>query len=160
MFTDREKFLFRYPGTSVSQAKWVQKGQRHEAHTVNHPMAVNMYAGITMYGVTKLHIVAGTSKLASTFHNQKGVKAKNITTADYTHVMLKTLLPEGRRLFGSHGITTWILQKDNDPTHKGASRRAITEWDSRRNGSQVSLLPDWPPNSPDLIPIEDLWSIM
>ena len=63
VFTDRKKFLFGYPGTSVSQAKWVQKGQRHEAPTVNHPMTVNVYAGITMYGVTKLHMVAGTSKI-------------------------------------------------------------------------------------------------
>lgn len=158
MFTDRQKFFFYYPGTSVKKVSWVRKGQRRVAKKVNHAMCVNMYAGITKFGVTKPHFVAGTSKKDTKFTNKKGQPAKNITANEYKHVVADTFLKEGQRLFGSQGITTWVLQQDNDPTHKKAATAASEEWNRAHPGNSVYLLQCWPPNSPDLSPIENVWA--
>jgi hypothetical protein len=155
MVTDRSKFHFSYPGVIVKPTKWVRKGTKSVAHKVNHAQVVNLYAGITKWGVTKCHIVAGTSKHKSIYLNKKGQGSKNITSAEYRDVLKNTLLPEGRRIFGNQGMGTWYLQQDNDPSHRVAAN-VIKEWNAQR-GSSVQLLPDWPPNSPDLSPIENFW---
>lgn len=158
MFTDRKKFQFRYVGTPVQRVAWVVKGQRREAKQPNHALCINMYAGITKYGVTKPHFVVGTSKLVTEFLNQKGKEAKNITSQQYKEVVAQTLLPEGKRIFSAQGISTWVLQQDNDPTHPKAGPQALKEWQQANPGSSVSLLANWPPSSPDLSPIENVWS--
>lgn len=157
MFTDRKRFLWKYPGTSVSPVRWAVKGE-HEpgAYSPNHPYCVNIYAGITAWGATICHVVAGTSKHKTTYTNKKGDKASNITCSEYAAVLTKTLLPEGRRIFSTQGISDWTLQQDNDPAHKEAGA-VIADWNNKHR-SCVQLLANWPPNSPDLNPIENLWA--
>jgi hypothetical protein len=156
MFTDRKKFLFSYPGAKVRAVEWIQVGATRQAACVNHPQCVNIYAGISKYGVTKCHIVAGSSKTKTSFVNKKGQTAKNITSSEYQHVLKDTLLPGGKLLFSVHGTSCWVLQQDNDPTHRVATD-IVKEW-SKDHASNVSLLNNWPPNSPDLSPIENVWS--
>ena len=119
-FTDRKKFHFTYPGTKVQPVSWLLDGAPREARSVNHALVVNVYAGITRHGVTQFHEVAGTSKHESTYKNKKGKGARNITSSEYGNVVKATLLPEGRRIFSTQGVSTWLLQQDNDPTHKAA----------------------------------------
>lgn len=159
MFTDRKKFLLRYPGAKVGPCSYVVKGQRRSAPMVSKPMVVNVYAGITRFGVTKLHFVAGTSKMKTTHKNKKGQDARNVTSSEYKEVVAKTFLPEARRIFSSQGMSSFILQQDNDPTHKTASQQAVAEWNAKHN-SAISILPNWPPNSPDLSLIENVWGIV
>ena len=52
-------------------------------------------------------------------------------------------------------MASWTYQQDNDPPHKLASSH-INAWDSL-HGFSVKLLTNWPPNSPDLNPIENVW---
>lgn len=156
LFTDRCKFHFYYPGVSVKPQQWVKQGQAAEASAVNHAQTVNIYAGITRFGVTDCHIVAGTSKHKSTFSNKQGKPAKNITSDEYETVLQSTLLPGGRKIFSAKGIASWVLQQDNDPTHKVAVP-VLQQWNNK-HASSVSVLPNWPPNSPDLNPIENVWS--
>ena len=158
MFTDRKKFLFTYPGAHVNKVSWVRKGQKRVAFKADHAMGLNVYAGLTTFGMTKPHLVAGTSKMATTFVNKKGDQAKNITSAEYEMVVMKTLLPQGKCIMGSQGITSWVLQQDNDPTHKKASAQALGEWKKANHVQNVSILLNWPPNSPDLSPIENVWA--
>jgi hypothetical protein len=158
MFTDMCRFLFWHPRARVHRSRWLKKGQQYVAPKVNHAMSFNLYAGITPFGVTKPHLVAGTSKLEATFLNKKGEQAKSITTSEYEHVLLSTLLKEGKRLFGSHGVTSWVIKQDNDPSHKRASQKALKQWHESFKGCHVTLLSDWPPNSPDLSPIENVWA--
>jgi hypothetical protein len=69
--------------------------------------------------------------------------------------MTTTLLPEGKRLFSCNGISSWTFQQDNDPTHKLAPAH-VAAWNAR-NASAVKVM-EWPPNSPDLSPIENIWA--
>ena len=157
MFTDRKRYELKYPGVKVSRSKWVVRGESWQAQQVNHPQSVNLYAGFTIHGITKAHVVTGTSKLKSGYLNKKGEAAKNITTAEYKDVLQKTLLPEGRRLFSTNGQSTWIFQQDNDPTHNSGPKW-VAEW-MKENGCHLKTLV-WPPNSPDLSPIENIWGIV
>ena len=159
MFTDRCKFNFYYPGVRVQSCAWVRVGHEREAPKVNHASCLNVYAGITKFGVTSMVVVAGTTKHKTTFKNKKGGDAKNITGGEYKHVVLQ-FLAEGKRIYTDKrvGVTHWYLQQDNDPTHKKASRAAMDEWRASNQGCVVDILPDWPPNSPDLSPIENVWS--
>jgi len=159
-FTDRCKFAFKYPGSVVRPTRWVRKGCNLRSGGVyqpNHPEVLNVYAGITKKGVTRMHIVTGTSKHQTKYKNKKGAPAKNITAEElYRDVVTKTLLPEGKRLLSRRRGGDWVLQQDNDPTHK-AARKELQAWNNQHSG-KVELLPNWPPNSPDLNPIENVWA--
>ena len=50
-----------------------------------------------------------------------------------------------------------MLQQDGDPTHAKATQ-VIQSYNARRRGSAVALLPNWPGNSPDVSPIENVWA--
>jgi transposase len=157
MFTDRKKFLFKYPGCALRRYSWVRKGGRRQAKKASRLVGVNVYAGITKYGITKVHCVAGTHNMKSTHTNLKGQGARNITKSEYKDVLEKTLLPEGSRIFRNVGITQWVFQQDNDPSHSAATD-IISAWNQSHTGGHVSLLQGWHGNSPDLNCIENLWA--
>lgn len=95
MFTDRKRFLFSYPGEKVHRVHWAVKGTHRQAAAVNHPQCLNVYAGITKWGVTKIHVVAGSSKHKTTHKNKKGQPASSITASEYFDVVSGTFLPKG-----------------------------------------------------------------
>lgn len=156
MFTDRKKFQFFYPGAKVKYCRWAVRGQRLTAASVNHAQCVNVYCGLTKYGMTEIHVVAGSSNHKTEYKNKKGSPAKNITAAEYRHVMKSTLLPQGTKIFSTRGISSWTMQQDNDPSHRPA-KETIQQWNDNHSSS-ISLLLNWPPNSPDLSPIENVWA--
>lgn len=157
LFTDRCKFHFRYPGCKVSRVQYVlKKGGKRRAKISSHPQTVNLYAGISYFGVTKSQEVEGTTKFNSSARNKRGELARNITAERYRSVLTGALLPGGSAIFQGQGIPAWVLQQDNDPTHRVA-KGVIKEWNGR-SGTRVELLDPWPPNSPDLNPIENVWS--
>jgi hypothetical protein len=160
MFSDRKRFLLQYPGSRISMVRWTlghTKASSDLAVTQpNHPYNVNIYAGLTRHGITDVHVVAGTTGYSSPHKNKQGGQARNITASEYKEVLTKTLLPEGRRLFTNVGVSTWWFQQDNDPTHKVAAE--VIEGYNKSNGCSVQLLPNWPPSSPDLNLIENVWA--
>lgn len=104
------------------------------------------------------HVVAGTTGYKIKYTNQKGTQSRNITAAQYKDVLTQTLLPAGRRIFLSQGMGSWVLQQDNDPTHKVAID-VVKEF-NKKNQTNVSVLPGWPPSSPDLSLIETVWAFL
>jgi hypothetical protein len=117
----------------------------------------NVYGGISKFGTTKLHAVTGTTKMKTSFKNKKGQPSRNITSEEYKHVLIHTILPEGGRIFSGNRGGPWVLQQDGDPTHKQAPK-IIQTYKNMGGGGDVSLLPKWPGNSPDLSPIENVWA--
>ena len=74
----------------------------------------------------------------------------NINASRYIKEVLEPkMLPSARDLFGATG--DFIFQQDGAPCH---TARVCTSWFQQHN---VQLL-TWPGNSPDLNPIENLWS--
>ena len=156
LFTDRSKFHFYFPGSAVNPTQWLPEGEARRNQKPNHPLAVNVYLGIKDGAVTELHIVTGTSGQKSTYKNKKGGEARNITSSEYKDVLTETLLPGGEAIFREVGIRSWVFQQDNDPTHKIA-KKVISEY-NREHDTRIALLVPWPPNSPDLNPIENVWA--
>jgi transposase len=158
MITDRKRFLFHHPGTVVKPVRWMERGQRWQAPKVNHPQGVNVYAGLTRYGVTSMQEVTGTSTLCTSYTTKRGIKSKNITQDEYRAVLSGTLLKEGCAIFSKHKHYAWLLQQDNDKAHKEVMK-TVSSW-SRQGSCTIGLVQSWPPNSPDLSPIENLWSLV
>jgi len=164
LFSDRKKFAFRYPGTRATTHRWIKKSkggkEGYKCFQPNNPQRVNLYMGMCKWGVTKVHKVAGSKGYQSPFKNQKGQQARNITNAEYRHVLKKTLLPEGSRLFSQQGLSNFKFQQDNDPAHVKSAPAEVKAWKEKHPGKAITLLPNWPPNSPDLNPIENVWGIV
>ena len=155
--TDRCRFYFRYPGTRVRRVRWAKQSQKHQdaAFKPNHPSCLNVYGGITKYGATRLVKVTGTTNYKTDYKTQAGNVSRNITKNEYGDVA-GVLIDDADDLFAVHKITKWTWQQDNDPTHPAV--KPVIAAHNRTQRSTVTLLEGWPPHSPDLSPIENVWA--
>lgn len=162
MFTDRCKFAFKYPGTKVKSKRWIpkSKGGKHgnKCWQPNKPQVVNLYMGITKFGVTKVHKVTGSHGIKSNYKTKKGQPARNITAHEYEDVF-DTFLKEGKRIFTTQGMSSFIVQQDNDPTHAKVAGKKVSACNVVDPRFHVDVM-KWPPHSPDLSPIENVWGIV
>ena len=79
-------------------------------------------------------------------HQVQGIMKKE----EYHQILVKHAVPSGLRLLGNG----WVFQQDNDPKHKSKLCNAYLR---RKEDSGHLKLMIWPPQSPDLSPIELLW---
>src|SRR5262245_46898689 len=65
------------------------------------------------------------------------------------YILETQLLPAAQSMYGSN----WHLQQDNDPKYTSCVAKDFIS----KNGVQTI---NWPSNSPDLNPIENMWMVM
>ena len=71
----------------------------------------------------------------------------------YHSILIRHAMPSGRRILGQD----WIFQEDNDPKHSSKLCKDYIARKTQEGGMKKMV---WPPQSPDLSPIELLWEEM
>lgn len=103
------------------------------APTTHMTSKINVFGAISKNGKSKLHI----------FEN-------NLTGEYYKTILGATLLPSAQELYPNND---WALIQDNDPKHKShVAQDYVAE--------EVPECIEFPPSSPDLNVIENVWSMM
>lgn len=152
--TDSKVFLLRKLGRAAY--RWCFPSARGRIAKHRHSIAAHVYMGISYHGATKLMFVTGTHKQPSKFINPKTRRLHaGVGGEEYNQVLTELFVPEGKRLFKGTWAKKWQLQQDNAPPHKTASNMAYI----KANVAGGHFL-DWPANSPDLSPIENMWAWM
>ena len=156
MITDSKYFRLHAMGKPAG--RWCTPATRGTVARPKHTIAAHVYMGISHRGATSLRFVTGTQKQVSKHINPKTKRPHTgVAQDEYTDVLRDHLIPEGNKLFQNAGkwAGNWQMQQDNAPPHKTATNMAVIT----ANVPEGHFLA-WPPNSPDLSPIENLWGWM
>ena len=105
----------------------------HFQAVIRHPVKVMIWSCISVYGTGRVHVVENS-----------------MDANQYLRVLSERAVPQMREWFGS--IEGWF-QQDLAPCH---TAKRCAEFLQNQN---VKVL-EWPGNSPDLSPIENIWAVL
>jgi transposase len=121
---------------------------------------VHAYLGVTKFGVTSVVFATGGGYQKPSF--KKNSKANSffsgVCALEYQQNILPSLVRGGNSLFASQGYWAdrWIFQQDNAPAHKASG--SVAEIIKLMGGNAARVELEWPPMSPDLSWIENVWA--
>ena len=152
MFTDESPFkLYNVPNSKNDVVWGSQESSAPCAPQVKFSPSVLVWGGISSLGLTKLHIIPNKTSVNSTYYINE-ILEKEVKPAFQRTVVCSDLT--ATKLF--HNNSEGLFQQDGARAH---TSRASLEWLNTNINGYISP-EDWPPNSPDLSPIENVWSIM
>lgn len=129
VFTDEKKFNIDGPDGYNYYFHDLRKEERFLTRHHSREGGVMVWGAITYYGTLELEVVSGKM------------------TGNSYKMMLENKFPKIREIFGP---LPWIFQQDNAPVHTAG---VVRNWISMQNVETLS----WPPYSPDLNIIENVW---
>lgn len=132
--TDWSKILFSDETTirkgPGNRKRWIRMKNNDYEKTVKHDMKMHAWGCINSSGIKRIHIFDGI-----------------MDSQMYTEILTGNLL---QIIYNDNSL---IFQDDNDPKH--TSKHTI-EW---KKFNEIKYI-DWPANSPDLNPIENIWALL
>ena len=152
MFTDSKIFL-REPTTGAFS--WQPKGKRLGRPVPSWSDKLHVYGGVTKYGTTKLYFLTGTSRQKSTFIDAKTGKPYAGVCAKEFMGVARQMAADAKKLFMQTRFAhSWTFKLYNARCHTTAEVKGLlTELSPK-------VMEFWPPNSPDLSWIENVWGWM
>lgn len=156
MFTDAHT-LYLYPiGHGKGKKTMAPKGVTPKVFSHKTSPCIKVYGGVTIHGCTPLLEVTGTTDMVSSFvDGTTKSKRGGVTAMEYAYDVLPFFFKEGKRLFQGK---TWTFQQDGDGAH--TSKLTLKQLDDLGSEYNAHVMRDWPPMSPDLSPIENLWALL
>jgi hypothetical protein len=106
------------------------------APTVKHPESVMIWGCFSFYGPGRLYVIP---------------KGTTVNSARYKEILETRMLPSA---IGMYPDGDFIFQDDGAPCHRS---KVVKAWFQEYG---VTPMHEWPGQSPNINPIENLWSIM
>ena len=120
---------------SIIKKAWMLQNTPKKIMMPTHPKKVHVWGCFSSFGFGSLFIFED-----------------NLNSQILTQIYKNQLLKSAHKWFGSN-LSSWWLLEDNDPKHTSKFAANYRE----QNGIQKL---NFPPHSPDLNPIENVWGIM